>query len=103
MRVSEPHENKGWTYPFAGSESLCQAQLDSVLNGSKVCILAYLGLLQNTGLLTCMPVLSTLYAKFPFPTWRGVVSLSMRLVRTILNCETTCFLWRLVAGRTKQC
>lgn len=39
----------------------------------------------NFQVLTCIPVLSTLNAKFPFPTCRGVVVLSMRLVRTTLN------------------
>ena len=26
------------TYPLAGSESLCQAQVESVLNGRNVCV-----------------------------------------------------------------
>lgn len=43
--------------------------------------------------LACIPVLSTLKAKFPLPTCSGVVLLSMRVVRTTLYRETIACLY----------
>jgi hypothetical protein len=48
-------------------------------------------------LLTCIPVLSTLKAKFPLPTCKAVVLLSMRLDRMTLNWDNMLCLGRSLA------
>lgn len=56
------------------------------MGGMSICISTLIRQMQYA--FTCIPVLSTLNAKLPFPTCSGVVSLSIRPVRTTLYWET---------------